>query len=223
MSAALSTRFPQLPSETLQSKAAQLTVSGCFVAGGLFLLASAWDEFSCRAGERASSGPCGIGLPIAGVVVFVGLLLTVIGAIAFVRGLLRPVHADGANGWRVVQAFVVMGCGAVYGLLIPRYSCPLGTTLTPVFRFCVNEETAFQATSSGMPWKFAALGVGIAIGALMLRWRSMPWWLATAIVVPAFLGAVVLATVRSTDLPGTQRQYEIGAGARISPAFVLRR
>ena len=227
MGVALSTRFPQLPGETLRAKAAQLTVSGCFLAGGVLLLASAWDEFSCRAGERTSSGPCGIGLPISGVVVFVGLTLTITGSIVFVRALLRPVDPAGADGWRTFQAFVVMACGGVYALMIPRYSCPTGTTLTPVFRFCVNTEHSFRAESTGMPWKITALVVGIAIGIVMLRWQSMPWWLATAIVVPVFLGAVVVAVVRSTDLPGTQRQYEIGAGTvegrALPPGYVIRR
>ena len=137
-----------------------------------------------------------------GTLLVVGIFLAFIGSIVLFRAARRHVDADGGDGWWVGQAFVVMICGAVLGLLIPRYECPPGTTLSPVFKFCVNHDVVYPAPSPGMPWKFAAFGVGIAIGILMLRWRSIPIWLATVIVVAGSLGTALFAVSRATGIPG---------------------
>jgi hypothetical protein len=88
------------------------------------------------------------------------------------------------------------------GLLIPRQRCPAGTTLSPVFRFCVNQEVAYPAPSPGLKWKLLAFGVGLAIGVLIIRWRSIPIWLATVIVGAACVGTALFGMWRSTGIPG---------------------
>ena len=219
MNIAISTRFPPLAGETLRAKAAHLVVGSCFVLGGVVLLWSAWDELTCVAGEAASNGPCGIGVGAAGFVFPVGAILAVVGAIVFARAVRRPVDDEGSDAWRVGQGFVVMASGVIIGLMIPRFACPEGTHLSPVFRFCVSTERAFQAPSPGMPWKFAAAGIGIALGILMIRWRSMPWWLASAVVFAAFMAAVLLTVSRSTGIPWEPyRPYTVGDAARTAAA-----
>jgi len=208
MTAAISTRFPPLPPETLRAKAAHLTVGGCMVAiAGLFLW-SAWDEVNCVAGEMTSSGPCGIGLTSGGTLAVVGIGLLLIGGIVLFRGLRRPIgDRDAGDGWRIGQAVVVMVSGAVLALMIPRYACPADTTLSPVFHYCVNPTHNSPAPSPGLPWKFAAVGVGIAIGVLLIRWRSMPWWLASIVVVAASLGSASYVLWRTTGIPVIDRSY----------------
>lgn len=198
----MSTRFPPLPPESLRGKVAHVTVAACFLAcGGLFIV-SAWDELDCVAGELTSSGPCGIAITAAGSLVVVGFFLLIIGGIVLFRAMRRPVNEDGGDGWRVAQAIVVMTCGVLMGLMIPRFRCPPRTTLSPVFRFCVNQEVSYPAPSPGLPWKLAAVAIGIAIGVLMIRWRSMPIWLATVLVVAASLGTALFVVSRTTGIPG---------------------
>jgi hypothetical protein len=112
------------------------------------------------------------------------------------------VNEDGADGWRIGQGIVVMICGALTALMIPLFRCPPGTTLSPVFRFCTNREVAYPAPDPGLPWKFAAFAAGIAIGVLLIRWRSMPIWLAMAIVIAACLGTTLFILWRTTGIPG---------------------
>jgi hypothetical protein len=188
------------------------------VLSGVLFIVSSWDEVNCVAGEFTSSGPCGVGLVFGGTLLVVGIFLTLIGSIVLFRAVRRPVDADGGDGWRAGQAFVVMICGALLGLLIPRYECPPGTTLSPVFKFCVNHDITFPAASPGMPWKFAAVGVGIAIGIVMLRWRSMPIWLATVTVVAAFLGTALFAASQATGIPGF-RSFAPAATALVPGLF----
>ncbi len=131
--------------------------------GALFLI-SAWDEVNCVAGEFTSTGPCGIAIVAGGSLVTVAIFLLIIGAIVLFRGLRRPVEESGGDGWRVAQAVVVMMCGTLLALMIPRLKCPPGTTLSPVFRFCVSPEVTYPAPSPGLPWKYAAFGAGIVLG-----------------------------------------------------------
>jgi hypothetical protein len=205
MTVSISTRFPPLPPETLRAKAGHLTVAGCLVACGALFLVSSWDEVSCVAGEFTSSGPCGIAIVSGSSLIAVGFVLLIAGSIMLVRGLRRPVEAEGGDGWRIGQAVVVMACGGLLALMIPRLKCPPGMNLSPVFRFCVSPDLMYPAPSPGLPWKFAAFGVGIALGIVMLRWRSMPWWLASAIVVAACLGTALFTVSRSTGIPGIRR------------------
>jgi hypothetical protein len=177
-------------------------VASCFVLSGALFIVSSWDEVNCVAGEVTSSGPCGVALVWGGTLLTLGFFLLLIGGIMLFRATRRHVDVDGGDGWWVGQAIVVMACGGLVGVLIPRYECPPGTTLSPVFKFCVNHNITYPAPSPGMPWKFAAIGVGIAIGAMMLRWRSMPIWLATAIVVSASLGTALFAASQATGIPG---------------------
>jgi hypothetical protein len=172
--------------------------------GALFLI-SAWDEVNCVAGEFTSTGPCGIAIVAGGSLVTVAIFLLIIGAIVLFRGLRRPVEEDGGDGWRLAQAVVVMMCGTLLALMIPRLKCPPGTTLSPVFRFCVSPEVTYPAPSPGLPWKYAAFGAGIALGVVMLRWRSMPWWLGSALVVAACVGTALFTVSRSTGIPGFHR------------------
>jgi hypothetical protein len=158
---------------------------------------------TCVAGEFTSSGPCGIGIYIAGSLITVGIFLLIIGAIVLYRAIRRPVDEDAGEGWRVGQGVVVMICGALLALMIPRQRCPAGTTLSPVFRFCVNQDVSYPAPSPGLPWKFAAFGVGLVIGVILIRWRSMPVWLATVVVVAACVGTAVFIVSRTTGLPGS--------------------
>jgi hypothetical protein len=223
MAAAISTRFPPLPPETLQAKAAHLTVAVCLLACGALFLVSSWDEVTCVAGEFTSSGPCGIAIISGASLIAVGAALLIVGCIMLVRGLRRPVAVEAGDGWRIGQAVVVMVCGALLGLMIPRLKCPPGMNLSPVFRFCVSPNLMYPAPSPGLPWKFAAFGVGIAIGIVMLRWRSMPWWLASAIVVAACLGTALFMVSRSTGIPGLRRYTPppaVVAAAVIGPSFV---
>jgi hypothetical protein len=212
MSTKFSTRHPQLPGEPLRAKAAHLTLGACFVASGMFLLWSAWDEFSCTAGESTSTGPCGIGIQATGAIVLAAVVLTVAGAIVAWRGARRPVDPDGSSGWRIGQALAVMACGAVIALMIPRLSCPEGTHLSAVFRFCVSADRSFPAPSTGLGWKWAALGVGIVIGLVLLRWRTIPWPLATGVVVAVFLGTAGYVAYRTTGLPWETHPYTIAFG-----------
>jgi hypothetical protein len=199
----ISTRFPPLPAETLRAKVAHVTVASCMVACGLLFLASSWDEVTCVAGEFTSSGPCGIGIHVAGSLSAVGIFLVLIGCIVLYRAIRRPVGEDAGDGWRVGQGVVVIVCGALLALMIPRQRCPPGTTLSPVFRFCVNQDVSYPAPSPGLPWKFAAFGVGLVIGIVMIRWRSMPVWLGTVLVVAACVGTAVFIVSRTTGLPGS--------------------
>lgn len=189
-----------------------MAVAACMLVCGVLFVVSAWDELNCVAGEFTSSGPCGIAITAAGSLVVIGILLVIIGGIVLSRAIRRPVHEDGADGWRVAQGFIVMLCGALMGLLIPRLKCPPGTLLSPVFRFCVNQDVSYPAPSPGMRWKILAVAVGLVIGVIMIRWRSMPIWLATVIVVAACVGTALYAVFRTTGIPG------YGA---YSPALVL--
>ncbi|HJX07019.1 MAG TPA: hypothetical protein VJ736_03020 [Actinomycetota bacterium] len=186
----------------MRSKVAHVTVASCLLGSGLLFVASAWDEVDCVAGEFTSSGPCGIGIVAGGSLVVVGIVLMIIGAIVLYRGVRRPVSEDAGDGWRVGQAVVVMACGALLALMIPRLRCPPGTVLSPVFRFCVNQQVSYPAPSPGLKWKFLALGVGIAVGIVMIRWRSMPIWLATVIVAAACIGTALFTVARTTGIPG---------------------
>ena len=201
MAVEISTWFPPLPPETLRGKAAHLSVSLCFITGGVVLLWSAWDELTCVAGEATSNGPCGVAIGLAGFVFPTGAAFTFIGVIALWRALRRPITSDGSDAWRIGEALVVIASAIVIALMIPRYACPAGTHLSPVFRFCTSRERAFPAPSPGLPWKFAAAGAGIVIGVAMIRWRSMPWWIASAIVFASFLGAALFTVSRSTGIP----------------------
>jgi hypothetical protein len=172
---------------------------------------SAWDEVSCVAGEMTSSGPCGVGLTAAGTLVVVGIGLLLIGSIVLIRGVRRPIgDRDSGDGWRTGQAIVVMASGAILALMFPRYACPADTTLSPVFHFCVNPTHNTPAPSPGLPWKFAAFGVGIAIGVLLIRWRSLPWWLASIVVVAACLGTALFTLWRTTGIPVIDASYTSG-------------
>ena len=216
MTTAISTRFPPLPPETLRGKAGHLTVAVCFFVGGVVLLWSAWDELTCVAGESTSNGPCGIGISVAGFIAPAGAAFALIGTIAIIRALRRPIVADGSDAWRVGEGLVVAASGLVIGLMIPRFSCPPGMSLSPVFRFCVSADRSFPAPSPGLPWKYAAAGIGIVIGVVMIRWRSMPWWLASAVVVASFFGAVLLTASRSTGIPwAAPRPYTVGAAVSL--------
>lgn len=197
-----------------------MTVGICFALGAVVSLWSSWDEFTCVAGETTSTGPCGIGLQAAGAMFLGGATFAILAFIVLERASRRPVDAEGGNGWRVGQGFLVIACGVLLGLMIPRYECPLGTTLSPVFRFCVSTQRSFRAPSTGLPWKFASVGLGIALGVLVIWWRSMPWWLASAVVIVVFTAAVLFTTTRTTGLPGGERRsYTIGLGA---PTVVVR-
>ncbi|HJX08095.1 MAG TPA: hypothetical protein VJ736_08500 [Actinomycetota bacterium] len=202
MAVRTSPRLAALPPETFRAKVAHLTVASCLVLCGSLFIVSSWDEVNCVAGEVTSSGPCGVALVWGGTLLAVGIFLLFIGGIVLFRAARRHVDPDGGDGWRVGQAIVVMICGVLLGLLIPRYECPPGTTLSPVFKFCVNHDVVYPAPSPGMPWKLAAVGIGVAIGVVMLRWRSMPIWLATAIVAAASIGTALFAVYQATGIPG---------------------
>lgn len=211
MNSAISTRFPPLPGETLRAKAAHLTVGGCFVLGAVVFVWSAWDELTCVAGEITSNGPCGIGVGAAGFIFPAGVGFAVVGVIVLMRAMRRPVDADASDAWRTGEALVVIASGIMIGLMIPRFSCPAGMHLSAVFRFCTSAERAFPAPSPGLPWKFVAAGVGFVVGIVMIRWRSMPWWLASAVVAAAFLGAVLLTASRTTGIPwAAYRSFTVG-------------
>jgi hypothetical protein len=202
MAVRTSTRLAPLPPETFRAKVAHITVGCCMLLSGALFIVSSWDEVNCVTGEFTSSGPCGVGLVFGGTLLVVGIFLVLIGGIVLFRAARRHVDAEGGDGWWAGQAFVVMISGVLLGLLIPRYECPPGTALSPVFKFCVNHDITYPAPSPGMPWKFAAVGVGIAIGVVMLRWRSMPIWLATVTVVAASLGTALFAVSQGTGIPG---------------------
>jgi hypothetical protein len=201
MTEAISTRFPQLPPETLQAKAGHLTIGVCLLLGGVAAIDASWDKVHCVAGEYTSSGPCGIRVVAAGGVLFVALITLVAGMIVFVRALRRPVDPEGGSGWRLGPGFLVIACGLVLALMIPRYRCPPGLTLSPVFRFCVSADHSFPAPSPGLPWKAGAFGAACALGLLMLLWRSAPWWLASLVAVVVFGGTVGFALQRAVGLP----------------------
>lgn len=201
MPGAISTRFPQLLSETLQAKAGHLTVGGCLTLGGVAALAGSWDEINCVAGDYTSSGPCGIGIVVAGQVLFVALIAIVAGTIILARALRRPVDPEGGGGWRLGPGFVVIACGILLALMIPRYSCPAGYVLTPVFRFCTSIDRSFSAQSTGMPWKFGVLALGFVVGVGMMWWRTMPWWLSTGVTVVVFAVTLGFTLRRTVGLP----------------------
>ena len=65
-----------------------------------------------------------------------------------------------------------------------------------MFRYCVNPtDMIVPAPVAGVAMEVRGIGVGIAIGVVMLRWRSMPWWLASIVVVAACLGTALLRAV----------------------------
>ena len=201
MSSAASHRRTNLTANTVQGKAAQLTVGACLAAGGLASVLASWDELSCVAGEYSSSGPCGIGITLAGAVFPFGAIAFVAGILVFVRGLRRPVALDGGDGWRIGQGLLVVGCGIVMGFMIPRYACPPGMDLSPIFRFCTSVDRSFQAPSPGLPWKFAAVAAGTLLGVILIRWRSLPWPVASAIAVIASAATVGYTLQRTIGIP----------------------
>jgi hypothetical protein len=212
MSPEISTRFPQLPPESLRGKVAHVTVAACMIACGALFIVSAWDEVNCVAGEVTSSGPCGVALTSGGSLVTVGIFLVIIGCIVVFRAIRRPVNEEGGDGWRIGEGIVVMICGTLLALMIPLFRCPPGTTLSPVFRFCVNQNVSFPAPSPGLPWKYGAFALGLVVGIVVIRWRTMPIWLASLIVVAACVGTALYTLWRTTGIPG------FGA---YSPGFVF--
>jgi hypothetical protein len=201
MAGAISTRFPQLLPETLQAKAGHLTVGACLLLGGVAAVAASWDEVDCVAGEYSSSGPCGIGIVVASQVLFVALIAVVAGAIILTRALRKPVDPEGGSGWRLGPGMLVLACGFLLTLMVPLYSCPPGYVLTPVFRFCTSVDRAFAASPTGKPWKVAVFGVGLALGLILLLWRSAPWWVSSPVAVVVFVGTVGFTLQRSVGLP----------------------
>jgi hypothetical protein len=201
MASAISTRFPQLLPETLQAKAGHIAVGGCLLLGGVAAVAASWDEVNCVAGEFSSSGPCGIGIVVASQVLFVALIAVVAGAIVLSRGLRRPVDPKGGTGWRLGPGFLVIASGMLLSLMVPQYACPPGSTLSPVFRFCVSATRSYPAPSPGAPYKLGAFAVGLAVGLLLLFWRRAPWWLPPAVALVAFAGTVGYTLQRSVGLP----------------------
>ena len=189
-------------------------MAGCFLGSGVFLLVSSWDEFTCRGDEITSMGPCGVGIDTAGGVFLAALILVVIGTVVLIRGLRRPVDPAGAGGWRIGAGIAVIACGVLFALMVPTQSCPEGTRLSAVFRFCVSTSRAFRAPQTGLGWKFLAFGVGLVLGLLVLLWRSMPWPIATVIVVLAFAALNVMVAARTTGMPGERKQVTIVADAR---------
>lgn len=187
------------------------------LACGVLFIASTWDEVNCVAGEATSSGPCGVGIVWGASLISVGIVLVLIGGIVLFRATRRSVDRDGGDGWRVGQGFVVMICGLLVGLLIPEYRCPTGQTLSPVFKFCVSHVVSYPAPRPGLPWKFAAVGVGIAVGLLVIRWHSIPIWLASAIVVAAFLGTALFAVSKATGIPGFRSSTSAAALVLVMP------
>ena len=169
--------------------------------GGVAAVAASWDEVNCVAGEFSSSGPCGIGIVVASQVLFVALIAVVAGAIVLSRALRRPVDPKGGTGWRLGPGFLVIACGVLLALMVPRFACPAGSTLSPVFRFCVSADRSYPAPSPGAPYKLGAFAVGVAVGLLLLCWRRAPWWLPPAVAVAAFVGTVGYTLQRSVGLP----------------------
>ncbi len=201
MASAISTRFPQLLPETLQAKAGHITTGGCLLLGGVAAVAASWDEVNCVAGEYSSSGPCGIGIVAASQVLFVALIAVVAGAIILTRGLRRPVDPNGGTGWRLGPGFLVIASGILLSLMMPRYACPAGSTLSPVFRFCVSADRSYPAPSPGAPYKLGALAFGLVVGLLLLFWRRAPWWLPPVVAVVVFAVTVGFTLQRSVGLP----------------------
>ena len=189
-------------------------MAGCFLGSGVFLLVSSWDEFTCRGDEITSMGPCGVGIDTAGGVFLAAMILVVIGTVVLIRGLRRPIDPAGAGGWRigagdrgdrVRRPVRIDGADPVV---------PEGTRLSAVFRFCVSTSRAFRAPQTGLGWKFLAFGIGLVLGLLVLLWRSMPWPIATVIVVLAFAALNVMVAARTTGMPGERKQVTIVADAR---------
>jgi hypothetical protein len=201
MASAISTRFPQLLPETLQAKAGHVTTGGCLLLGGVAAVAASWDEVNCVAGEYSSSGPCGIGIVAASQVLFVALIAVVAGAIILTRGLRRPVDPNGGTGWRLGPGFLVIASGILLSMMVPRFACPAGYTLSPVFRFCVSADRSYPAPSPGAPYKLGALALGLVVGLVLLFWRRAPWWLPPAVAVVAFAGTLAFTLQRSVGLP----------------------
>ena len=93
------------------------------------------------------------------------------------------------------------GSGMLLALMVPRYACPDGFTLSPVFRFCVSVDRSYPAPTPGAPYKLGAFGVGLAVGLLLLFWRRAPWWLPPAVAVVAFTGTLGFTLQRSVGMP----------------------
>jgi hypothetical protein len=202
MSPTLSTPRPQLPGETLQAKAAQITTGCCIIASASLFVVASFDELSCRAGGITSEGlPCGVNIQVAGGVFFAGLMLVAIGIGVLVRGVRRPVEATGDSGWRIGQAGLIVANGIALGLMIPRYACPPDMVLSPVFRFCTSNTAVYPAPSPGLVWKFAAVAAGLALAAGVWRWRSMPWPIASALVAGSTLFMTLYTLGRTVGVP----------------------
>jgi hypothetical protein len=43
--------------------------------------------------------------------------------------------------------------------------------------------------------------VGLALGAILLLWRSLPWWISSPVTVVVFVGTVGFTLQRSVGLP----------------------
>jgi hypothetical protein len=163
---------------------------------GLLWFLLAGGQMTCTAGEETVTGLCGIGMLTAGIVFMIALVVLPIAVVILVRGLLRRIDANGSAVWERGQAFYVMACGLVIGSLIPQHACPEGMTLSPVFRFCTSVSRSFAAPSPGLKWKISAGVVGIVLGVLILKWRRMPWWVASLIAVSGTAGIAWLTLTR---------------------------
>ena len=152
-------------------------------------------------GSTARAGPCGIGIVAASQVLFVALIAVVAGAIVLTRGLRRPVDPNGGTGWRLGPGFLVIASGILLSMMVPRFACPAGYTLSPVFRFCVSADRSYPAPSPGAPYKLGALAFGLVVGLVLLFWRRAPWWLPPVVAVVVFAGTVGYTLQRSVGLP----------------------
>ena len=174
----------------------------CVIASAALFVVASFDELSCVSGDITSEGlPCGVHIQIAGGVFVAGLVMIVLGIGILVRGVRRPVEVSGDSGWRIGQAGLIVASGAALGLMIPRYACPPDMVLSPIFRFCVGATAVYPAPSPGLPWKFAAVVAGVALGALVWRWRSMPWPIASALVAGCTLVATLYTLGRTVGVP----------------------
>ena len=186
----------------MQAKAAQITVGACLLLGAVLCMVSSLDEVTCVSGGLTSEGvPCGVHLSTAAAIFAFSAPAALIGIAVTFRGLRRPVEPSGDTGWRGGQAIMIIASGLVLGLMIPRYVCPGGMRLSPLFHFCLSADRVFPSPSPGLPWKFAASASGIALGVLVIKWRTMPWQLASAIVAAAFSIAVLYTLQRTVGLP----------------------
>jgi len=192
----------QLMPISVRGRAAGLTTGICMVLAGGALSWSALDSPGCT--REVSVTACARATGIEGLIVMVGVALSIGGVVIVWRTSRRLVAPDGSSGWTWGEGLAVIAGGVVLSLLIPTYHCPAGYELIPVFQEC-RSSTQVPALILHPPtwlgWKLGIAAGSIGLGLVIARWRRLPWPLASAITVAVVGVATWFFADKAVGLP----------------------